>query len=249
VLDTRIGLSGLGQFKIQAGNSLLSADAALKLHYSVSDLGVAALADLQRSLTENRLSLQSLAEFVKHPGFSLEGKLRLGGLPITKFSAESPTTKPIDRPLLGAATSFALNYQAYGAIVAPAGSLFDVTVPAFGYTGYSYNAERGYSLTAAILPTLSAENINAHKGLVESFPVYGYFEAKYVTRFANSVDIGFSGFGSISSPELFAQSESPPTDPAARFLKQIEAYQKSIKEGLSPKFPKLNLGFRISGRF
>ncbi len=53
-------------------------------------------------LASLRTALTKLANEITHPGFSLEGTLGLGPLPLSTFSAYAPTTVPIGSPLFGA---------------------------------------------------------------------------------------------------------------------------------------------------
>jgi hypothetical protein len=152
----------------------------------------------------------------------------------------------IANPLLGSIAPISLQYSAYGAIVAPAGTLFDVDAPAAGYTRYSYDANSGSKITAAFLPTVSPESISAGRDVLKMFPIYAYAEGSYVRR-VGDLDIGIGAVASLSTAELMPQT--PSADPAERLSQNIQRYQEGRDRPANAGFSKPNLGLRLFGRF
>jgi len=214
-VDVRIASTELGEFSGELGYGPLQGNFELSLRYDTARLG--------RSLAE-------LGSELTHSGFQLSGGLRLGPLPLSTFSASAPTTRPLDRPLLGAPAPFPLTASAGGVILAPPGALFPTAVPALGYTRSSFGETSGTSVTAAFLPTLSPAAISAGEGPVRMFPVYAYVEVTHVRRVSSGLDLGVSATLQIDTPTLFGgprRGEAPAPD--------------------QPATP--NIGARVFGRF
>ena len=191
-----------------------------------------------------RRALASLVTELTHPGYTVTGGVRLAGLPISRFSLTAPTTVPLQRPLLGAPTAYPSTSQAYGVILAPPGAITSVTVPALGYTRSSYGATSGYSVTGALLPTLSPAAISGGEPLGRQFPIYLFGEVSYVSRVSTDLDLGLRFTVQLSTPELVpARPES--TDPVERFNRMQQAYRGS--DASTPVVP--NVGLTLFGRF
>jgi Domain of unknown function (DUF4157) len=201
------------------------------------------------SLEDVRTAITGLAAELTHPGFTLSGSLGLGGLPLSTFNADAPTTLPLRRPLLGAPAAFPLTYSAGGIILAPPGSITDITVPALGYTRSSFGATSGTAFTAAALPTLSPSAISAGRPFAEQFPVYAYAELSYVRRVGDSVDLGVRLTAQISTAQLFGQPAQPAADPAERFRQFHTQYLESTQTlGTTPLIVP-NFGLTVFGRY
>jgi hypothetical protein len=220
-IDVTISSTELGEFSGTLGYGPLRGNFQLSLRYDT--------ARLARALGD----LGALGSELAHPGFRLTGGLNLGPLPLSRVSAEAPTTRPLDRPLLGAPAPFPLTASAGGVILAPPGALFTTAVPALGYTRTSFGERSGTSFTAAALPTLSPAAISGGEGLLRSFPVYLYSEITYVRRVGSGLDLGIAATLQIDSPTLAgllgggSQRPYEPTD--------------------QPPTP--NIGARVFGRF
>ncbi len=196
-----------------------------------------------------RTALRQFAEELTHPGFALSGGLGLFGLPLSTFHAEAPTTVPLARPLLGAPTPFPLTYSAGGVILAPPGSITDISVPAFGYARSAFGATSGSALTIAALPTLSPESISAGRPVVNQFPVYAYAEFSYVRRVSESVDLGVRLTAQVSTPQLFGTPEQPSADPAERFGQLRDQYLEATQQTSTPAPMLPNFGLTLYGNF
>jgi hypothetical protein len=146
--------------------------------------------------------------------------------------------------LLGAPTAYPSTTQAYGIVLAPPGAITSVTVPALGYTRSSYGATSGYSVTGALLPTLSPAAISAGEPFARQFPVYLFGEVSYVSRVSSDLDLGLRLTVQMSTSELVgARPQS--TDPVERFRQMQDAYRGS--ESATPAVP--NVGITLFGRF
>lgn len=201
--------------------------------------------DLQRALSQ-------FAEEITHPGFSLSGRLGLslpfqGTLPLTRFSAEAPTTVPLERPLLGAPTAFPLSFTAGGIIVAPPGSLSETAVPALGFTHSAFGERTGFSATGALLPTLSPAAISAGEPFVRQFPVYAYAEVSHVRRISEDLDLGLRLTIQVSTPELFGPRQQEGGDSAEQFNRLLQQYREAEGRTGPPVVP--NIGLTAFGRF
>ncbi len=199
-----------------------------------------------------RTALSQLANEITHPGFSLRGRLGLGipflgTLPLTRFSAEAPTTVPLARPLLGAPTAFPLSFTAGGVIISPPGSLSETAVPALGFTHSNFGERSGFSATGALLPSLSLSAINAGGPLVEQFPVYAYVEVAHVRRLSDDLDLGLRLTVQVSTPELFGAGAQGATDPATQLNNTIQEFQEA--QGRSEPLAVPNAGLTVFGRF
>jgi hypothetical protein len=197
-------------------------------------------------LTSLRTALSELATEMTNPGFNLSGNLRLGSLPISRFSAIAPTTRPLERPLLGAPAAFPIDTYAYGAIVAPPGSLFPFATPALGGTYSSFDATSGFSTTVGLLPTLSPSAITAGEPLAKQFPVYAYWEISYVRRVSNNLDLGIRFTAQVATSDLV--KGKPETDPSKRFDQMLQDYQAS-QPGTAPPPLVPNAGLSVYGSF
>ena len=220
-IDVTISSSELGQFSGTLGYGPLRGSFRLSLRYDTARLG-RALGDLG-----------ALGSELTHPGFRLTGGLDLGPLPLSRVTAEAPTTRRLDRPLLGAPAPFPLTASAGGVILAPPGALFTTAVPALGYTRTSFGERSGSSLTAAALPTLSPAAISAGEGALRSFPVYLYAEITYVRRVAAGLDLGVGATLQIDTPTLAGLLGS--------------GAQRPYEPTAEPPAP--NVGARVFGRF
>jgi hypothetical protein len=194
-----------------------------------------------------RKALGDFATELSHPGFSLQGSLRLGSLPLSGFSFEAPTTVPLASPLLGAPTAFPSTSSAYGVVLAPPGSITDIAVPAFGYSYSSFDAKSGFSFTSAALPTLSPTAISAGgRSFNEQFPVYVFAEATYVRRVARTVDLGLRLTAQFSTPDLTGRAPAEAGDINTLIQENAKLYQQ---KGGDEKPPVPNFGLTVVGRF
>jgi hypothetical protein len=191
--------------------------------------------------------LGQLATELTHPGFTLTGGLRLGPIPLSSFQAEAPTTVPLQRPLLGAPTPFPLTHSAYGVVLAPPGSITDVTVPAFGYVRSAFGERTGTSVTTALLPTLSPAAISAGRPLAEQFPVYAYAEISHVRRVSERLDLGIRLTAQLSTATLFGGGAQASQDPNERIRQAVQQYQEATRQGGTPAPPLPNLGVTVFG--
>ena len=197
-------------------------------------------------------ALRQLASEFTHPGFTLSGGLRLGPLPLTRFSAEAPTTVPLERPLLGAPAPFPLTSSAAGVIITPPGSLFDIPAPALGFTRSTFGAARGTSFTGAVLPTISSESISAGERAVTWFPVYSYLELSHVRRISEDLDIGARVILQVSSLDVdrwLGGGETGSRDPAERLAQTVQDYQEAREQEATPASLRPNIGLTVFGRF
>ena len=169
----------------------IRADFKLRLHLDTEHLAraVADQESLSGALNEGKKELT-------HPGFDFSAVIHaaiplIGKVPLTKIAASAISTVPVSRPLTGAPTSFAMDYRMYGVIPTPPGSLFDVPAVGLGLTQGSFGESRGYSLTAAFLPTFSPTAMSAAgTSMLEKFPAYGYLELYGVTRVSDRLEVG-----------------------------------------------------------
>ncbi|SFA78331.1 protein of unknown function [Poseidonocella pacifica] len=200
-------------------------------------------------------ALSSLAQELSHPGFSLSGSLGLDlpfglNLPLSTYSAEAPTTVPLDRPLPGAQAPFPLTTQAGGVIIAPPGAITDIAVPALGYAYSSYDGESGTSLTAAALPSLSPTAISTPgTNFAEQFPVYVFAEFTHVHRFGDVVDAGVRLTVQFSTPDLAGRTSSDTEDINARVQQQIQQVQAASRPGATDTPAVPNIGLTLFGNF
>ncbi len=200
-------------------------------------------------------ALRALEAELTHPGFSLRGGLGLdipgvGRLPLSRFSAESPTTRPLARPLLGAPTAFPLTYRAGGVILAPPGAITDIAVPALGYTYSSFGARSGTAFTTAALPTLSPTAIGAPgSSFNEKFPLFVFAELSHVRRVSSELDLGLRLTAQFSTPDLTGRSAGASGDPGAQLQEAAAQFQQAgdPKAGGTPPVP--NIGVSLFGRF
>lgn len=192
-----------------------------------------------------RLAITQFANEISHPGFTLTGGLNLGFLPLTRFSAEAPTTVPLERPLTGAPTAYPLRYSAYGAVIAPKGSLFDTAVPAVGYTYSNFGEKSGTSFTSALLPSLSLSAISEGKPVVERFPVYAYISYSRVQKVSKDVDLGIRFTVQVSTGQLFGGGKSPAETSVTDAIGQYQdAAQNRNQPNAAP-----NVGATVFGTF
>ncbi len=193
-----------------------------------------------------RTALANLANEITHPGFSLSGSLGLFGIPITGFSAEAPTTVPLERSLLGAPAPFPLSFSAGGIILAPPGSITDVAVPALGASYTSFDESSGTSATIAALPSISTDAISLGDPFVNQFPVYAYAEVSHVRRINDGLDLGVRVTVQVSTPELFspAQQEFNFDDALTRTIQDYQSAQTGTSALTTP-----NIGATLFGRF
>jgi hypothetical protein len=202
-------------------------------------------ADLDRL----RSALVSFAAEITHPGFTLAGGLGLGPIPLSRYTVTAPTTVPLSRPLYGAPAAFPLSYRAYGTVLAPAGSVTSVAVPAFGYTSASFGATSGTSLTAAVLPTLSPAAISAGEPLARQFPIYAYVEFSHIRRISSDLDLGLRLTLQVSTPDL-ARTGEPQGQNAADLLdRMLRSYQEASRPPGSEEALLPNIGLSVYGRF
>jgi hypothetical protein len=173
--------------------------------------------------------------------------LRLPGkasLPLASYRAETSTTKPLSRPLLGAQAPFPFTYSAGGIIMAPPGGMFPMAVPALGYTRSSFGERSGYSATAALLPLVSPSAISAREPLGNQFPVYAYVDLSYVRRVSQRLDLG----ARLVIQQSTISRVPTPTDPAARLQQALQHYREaSAPGGSEPIRP--NIGVSLFGQF
>lgn len=169
----------------------IQADFKLRLHLDTDRLlhAVTDQSSVSGALSQGKKELT-------HPGFDFSAVVHaaiplIGKIPLTKIAASAVSTVPVSRPLTGAPTSFAMDYRMYGVIPTPPGSLFDVPAVGLGLTQGSFGESRGYSLTAAFLPTFSPTAMSAAgSSMLEKFPAYGYLELFGVERVSDKLEIG-----------------------------------------------------------
>ena len=196
-------------------------------------------------LAQLRKALEELGQEFSHPGFHLVGGLGLGPVPLSHFEVTAPTTRPIPRPLPGAPTNFPSTIGAYGTVIAPAGSITQVPVPAFGGLYSRFNEREGFSAIGGLLPTISPESISAGRPFAAQFPVYLFAEVSYVRRVSDSLDLGVRVSGQVSTPQFLAP-QPPSTDP----VEQFRATQTNYLQATSPQPLSVpNIGVTVFGRF
>lgn len=219
---------------------------------------VALLADsIPANIDRTRLSaaLNNFAREVTHPGFSLSGSLGLdvpllGTLPLSRFSAEAPTTVPYASPLLGAPSAFPLTYQAGGVILAPPGAITDIAVPALGYTYSSFGERSGTTFTMAALPTISPANLSAGgRSFNEKFPAYVFLEVSHVRRVSDTLDVGVRATAQFSTPDLTGRAAGEGVDANTAIQQGARQYQQAGDRGAPDTPPVPNFGVSIFGRF
>jgi hypothetical protein len=126
---------------------------------------------------------------VMHPGFTLEGVVRLGSLRqnvmVGKFSLRAPTTRPLRRAIHGSTfpVSFPYDFSAAGPILLPPGAVADVATIAAGVTAEHAGEKSLFSMTFAGVPAMSS-------GGGFPFTGRGVAELKMVRRVAG-FDLGF----------------------------------------------------------
>lgn len=215
----------------------LTADATLRFHYDVGRLGAAlgsGPSDLGKELT--------------HPGVTASGTARLFGLPITQFGLDAPTTRERDHPLLGAPTPFPSTVSAGGVIIAPAGSVTSIAAPALGYSRSSFGERSGYSVTAALLPTLDPAAISAGGSFPSMFPVHAYAEVSYVNRVSDGLEVGVRAVVQLNTADLANPPHGlPPPQPGASNQPQPDPLSRDLPPLPAPVGP--SVGLTIFGRF
>jgi len=224
------------RWSVGASYGPLTLDATVRLHYDTGRLAGAASS-----------GVPELGRELAAPGLSVRGTGRAFGLPVTAFGLEAPTTRPRQRPLLGAPTAFPSTLWAGGVILAPPGSITSVAAPALGFTGASFGEKSGVSGTAALLPTISPSAISAGGPPSSLFPVYAYAEISYVHRVSEGFELGVRGVLQVNSAELL----NPPPG-----LPQPEPGERGAAPGTSSREPPALLppispfvGGTIFGRF
>lgn len=95
-----------------------------------------------------------------------------------------------------------LSYQAWGAILAPAGAISDVTVPALGYLRGTKTARSSSRFMVGGLQSLSPEAIGAGKSLVQGFPTFAYVEYTRIRHLSDGLEIGVKLSAQLSSPQV-----------------------------------------------
>jgi hypothetical protein len=198
------------------------------------------LAALRRALSE-------LGEEFSHPGYTLTGGLALGPIPLSRYRIEAPTTRPIPHPLPGAPTDYPSTISAYGTIIAPAGSITSIAVPAFGAYYSRFGERSGFSAYGGLLPTLSTTAISAGQPFVNEFPVYAFAELSYVRRATGSLDLGIRLSAQTSTSELFGPGLAAPSTPLKRYTTMIQQYQESRSGTVPPLIP--TVGLTVYGRW
>lgn len=143
------------------------------------------------SLAQCGLSKKTL-EKLTEPGFDLSGVLQFAvikNIPVlnkvlrTKFSASSPSIKPLDKPLYDAPTKFALKYNASGMIPVPPGAILKTTSLGFGAMGADWNQSRGYGYTVGVLGLPSIARITSE------FDTYLYLDGFFVKRISDGWEL------------------------------------------------------------
>lgn len=152
-------------------------------------------------LDKLKAAVSGLVTELTHPGFTASGTLHLGPVPLSSFHAEAPTTVPLSTPLLGAPAAFPLSMSTKGVILAPAGAVTNIPVPAFGYTSSDYGTSSGRNITAAALPTISPTGLSSGS-FAKAFPVYLYAEVQYVRRVSAGFDIGIRAIAALQTDTL-----------------------------------------------
>jgi Domain of unknown function (DUF4157) len=190
------------QWHASANYGPLQADATLRLHY-----------DLSRVVGAASCGVGAVGHELLAPGVSARGTGRAFHIPVTTFGLEADTTRPRDRPLLGAPTPFPSRTYAAGVILTPPGSVTPIAAPALGATVSSYGARSGYSATGALLPTLSPSAISAGGPASAMFPVYAYAEVSYVNRVSDGLELGIRAVLQINSAELINRPRGLAPDP------------------------------------
>jgi hypothetical protein len=193
-------------------------------------------------------ALSELAQEFAHPGFRLTGGLGLGPIPLSRYAITAPTTRPIRRPLLGAPTSFPSTIGAYGTVIAPAGSITSVPVPAFGGLYSSFGERQGFSAIGGLLPSISTQAISERRPAAAQFPVYAFAEVSYVRRVSDALDLGLRLTAQVSTPEFFGR-QAPSTDPAERFRQMQSQYLEARQSIAAPQLIPPTAGLTVFGRF
>jgi hypothetical protein len=194
-----------------------------------------------------RRALSELASEFTHPGFTLTGGLGLGPIPLSRYSIEAPTTRPLAHPLPGAPTAFPSTVSAYGTVIAPAGNITSVPVPAFGGLYSRFDERSGFSVIGGLLPSLSTTAISAHQPAVDQFPVYAFAEASYVRRASSALDLGVRLTIQTSTADLFGRTAATPTDPVSRYNAMMAAYIDARRNTPTPLVP--TAGITVFGRW
>jgi hypothetical protein len=215
-VDVRIESRLADPLRWQVGASYgpLRADATVRLRYDTGRLA-GALA----SSGPGALGAELTA-----PGVDVQGTARLFGVTTTSFGLQAPTTRPRERPLLGAPTPFPSRLSARGVIVVPPGSVTSVAAPALGATASSFGERRGISGTVAALPTISPTAISAGGPVTSMFPILAYAEVAYVQRVSDGLELGVRLVLQVNTAELLnptggLPAPEPPGRPQAPSLR------------------------------
>lgn len=245
-IDVAIASNQIGVFSGTARTlgGALTSDFNLRLHYKADRL-----AERVRSAFTPEGGPGEVATEITHPGFTLGGTVRLAGLPIAGFSATAPTTVPLDNPIIGAPAAFPIRLTSGGIIIAPAGTVSDISVPALGYNYSNFDAEAGTSFTSALLPKLSLEAISEGRPALEQFPVFAFAEFTHARRITDDVDIGVRLTVQISSPEVRDIFFGAPAEPQAQGV-NYDALLQTYGSATKPTVPAVpNIGGVLYGTF
>ena len=93
-------------------------------------------------------------------------------------------------------------------ILAPAGAITDIAVPAFGYSHSSYGENKGWSLTAAGLPSISTSALSDPTATAaQKFPVIVFAELTGVTHLTDSIDAGVRLTAQFTTADFAGQKQ------------------------------------------
>ena len=172
----------------------------LKLNYNTGQL-------VQAGLTKNLLGE------LTNPGFDLSGVLQFAiikNIPVlnkllrTRFSASSPSTKPLANPLSDAPASYPLKYRVDGIIPVPAGAIFETASLGLGAMGAGWGASRGYSYTVGVLGVPSPTK------LTSEFSAYLYLDGYYVEKLSDGWELSVRL--SVSAGKTFGADKDKTTN-------------------------------------
>jgi RHS repeat-associated protein len=206
LITPRLQLGGL-DFTASAKTALLRADVSGSLRFSHPPANVPAYAGIAQSLVSSVASGHGLVEAAKGQALAAGGRLDFSGnlyflgLPITHAWGQ---------------LSEVSNISAYGALLAPAGSLFPVTAPLIGGLHARWGANLGYNISGGVLPLISPSAISAGKGAWQEFPTYLYAKAEATAGKLQLGGLKLSGLklgveASANLGEVISPSSQPPT--------------------------------------
>lgn len=221
--------------------SIFHTDWSLTLRYDHRRVATAVEAVLAKP---SGTSAGKVVDELRHPGFDLTAVVRaalplVGKVPVAKVTLSAPTTRPFALPLLGASFPFPHVYSVSGVVPTPPGTLFDIWAVGLGHTRSRYDAARGSSFTAAVLPAISVEG----KSMLERFPVYGYLAYSHVRRVSDGLDLGFRFTLSPSTLDLAKLRAGSTNDQGT-----LELFVESVRRLEDQTRTKTLFNFDVFGR-